>query len=145
MRIQLNGFVDVEGLRDGKPGQQITVTDENREVCELLLRLKSAYRLPDDAAADATARTSEVVDDDDNESDSDVDELGPDDEVAQLLQFGVHPRYIKALQDAELGTIAAVQAVEDLTTVSGIGDAAAKKIREILTQELDPVQPAEPV
>ena len=133
MKIKLTGFVDIEGF-SGNMGDVVEVTPELQKTADFLLEIRAAYKLPDAAPVEVTPAA--VPDKDDEEGKSADLELT--DAVDKLTDFGIHGRYVKALKDAGITTVAqTVDRKDKLSDVAGISDAAAKQIAAVLAEELD--------
>ncbi len=139
-RIKLTSFVETATLVAAM-GTEVEVTDENREICEQLVRDRGAYEIRNAGvsvvSSDAGSGVTSGTGDKDDDSDS-VGGLNLTDPVAALGEFDIHGRYIKALTDAGVVTVADVVAKgTQLVDIPGISEAAAKKIAEVLSAELD--------
>lgn len=128
-KIVLTSYVNREDLQ-GIPGEEIEVTDENRKVCEWLVKQQGARELKPPKVVEATAETEN--------DDEELTEDGPltaESAVEELAEFGIHARYVKALKDAGLETVGAVaEKAATLQEISGISDTAANQLREVLAQ-----------
>lgn len=133
MKIKLTGFVDIEGF-SGNMGDVVEVTPELQKTADFLLEIRAAVKIAEAVVETAPEPTPEKDDDDEGKS----ADLELTDAVDKLTDFGIHGRYIKALKDASILTVAQVkERSEKLSDVAGISDAAAKQIAAVLTEELD--------
>lgn len=127
--IKLIGNVNMKPVV-GIDGDVIEVTDANADVCSTLLEVGSAVKT---AATSESAADDFEADDDDDDEDDETTDISRDSPVTELLQLGIHGRYVKALQDAGITTLGGVaDAGDKLNDISGISPAAAQQIRQAL-------------
>jgi hypothetical protein len=110
------------GAIQGQPGDEIAVTDENRQDVAELVKDRGCRVVYDGAPAKPVPAAG------DEDSEAEGDGLSAVDDADSVDALEVAPRYIQALKDAGLLTIADVKAHGDLAGIPGITPAAAKKI-----------------
>ena len=138
MKIKLTGFVDLPELTAGM-GTVVEVTDDLKKVADFLVANRAAYVLPEETAtAEPAPQVAPTEGDSEEDDPADNADLSGEDTVDKLADFGIHGRYVKALKDASITTIAQVkERSAKLSDVAGISDAAAKQIQAVLAEELD--------
>lgn len=133
MKIRLTGFVDIDGFK-GDMGNVVEVTPELQKTADFLLEIRAAVKVPDEVPVEATAPAEPDKEEESEKSGN----LELADSVDKLADFGIHGRYVKALKDASITTVAQVkERSAKLSDVAGISDAAAKQIQAVLAEELD--------
>ncbi len=143
MRIRLIGTVNIPPIF-GHDGWIIDVNEQNQAVAEQLVLVGSAKMLKDaeEVIQVATGPQLEKLSPDQLPKgvlDASKGLLNPADPVARLAEFDVHGRYVKALADAGVLTVADVVAKADkLSDIPGISEAAAKNIASVLKDKTAP-------
>lgn len=129
--IRLTSYLQTADA-DLLPGTEIEITDENADLCKSLLANHGAVTVRDPAenAADHSESDGDSGDSDDDPELAGLDDNSP---ITVLADHGIHGRYIAALTDAGLTTIAQVRAAADLSKVPGISHKAAADIAAVLT------------
>lgn len=119
----------------GEPGNEIEVTDENREdaialFCERGCRLVLTPQTPEPPrpAGDADEKVDHDDADNETENGEGLSELEGSDSVDELP---IPPRYIAALKDAGIKTVAEAKAHPDLSSIPGISKNIANKIAQL--------------
>jgi hypothetical protein len=129
--VVLTAFLG-SGAIQGSPGDEIPVTDENRADVERLIADRGCQVKYDDSRptvlAATLASTELSSENDDDNGLSDVLDGGASVDV--LAEHKIAARYIAALKEAQLLTIADVRGCEALAATPGLNDKVAAKIRE---------------
>ena len=131
--VVLTAFLG-SGAIQGSPGDEIQVTDENRADVERLIADRGCQVKYDDrptvlAATLASTELNSEGDDDNGLSDV----LDGSASVDILAEHKIAARYIAALKEAKLLTIADVRSCEALAATPGLNDKVAAKIREAVS------------
>jgi hypothetical protein len=131
--VVLTAFLG-SGAIQGSPGDEIPVTDENRADVERLIADRGCQVKYDDrpTVLAATLASTELNSDSDDDSGlSDV--LDGAASVDVLAEHKIAARYIAALKEAKLLTIADVRGCEALAATPGLNDKVAAKILEAVS------------
>lgn len=131
-KIELTAFL-YSGAITGEPGDIVAVDDSNRAAAEQLVKDRGAraiaVALAQAGPAAGVADSGDAAGGDDDDSDGLADGLSGDDSVEALSAHKIAPRYVQALKDAGLNTIADVlQNRETLAAVAGLSPKAITAI-----------------
>lgn len=132
--IVLTAFLG-SGQIQGSPGDRIEVTDENRDAVKQLIEDRGCRVVYADAKTSGilTTTTTTAVSENDNDNDTDdglSDVLDGAEAVDVLSEHKIAARYIAALKEAKLLTIADVRNCTSLAATPGLNEKVAAKILE---------------
>jgi hypothetical protein len=127
--VVLTAFLG-SGAIQGSPGDEIPVTDENRADVERLIADRGCQVKYDDQRPTVLASTVESTELSGDEDGGLSEVLDGAASVDVLAEHKIAARYIAALKEAQLLTIADVRGCEALAATPGLNDKVAAKIRE---------------
>lgn len=117
------------GKIQGEPGNQIEVTDDNREAAIELYQDRGCRLVLDPIKASEAPAVASTESESDPEGDDNGDGLAEVDDADSVDELDIAPRYKAALKEAGINTIAEAKAHADLANVPGLNAKIAEKIK----------------